>query len=91
MNHATGQRRRAISARRRDSCCRVRGMFVTVRVCLPDAHRLRALLGPALPSALGDIVVYGFADTGHRYGVRGPTSEATLGFGMRLTLGAALP
>ena len=54
----------------------------------PDAHRLRVLFGGALPSALGDIMVYGFADTGHRYGIRGLTNEATLGLGVRLALGS---
>jgi hypothetical protein len=53
----------------------------------PDAYRLRALLGVALPSGLGDIMVYGFGDVGHRYGIRGLTEEATLGFGIRLALG----
>ncbi len=54
----------------------------------PDAHRLRALFGIALPSTLGDVMVYGFADTGNRYGIRGLTNEATLGFGVRLALGS---
>jgi hypothetical protein len=52
----------------------------------PDAHRLRGLFGIALPSALGDVMVYGFADTGHRYGIRGLTNESTLGLGVRLAL-----
>jgi hypothetical protein len=54
----------------------------------PDAHRLRGLFGFALPSALGDVMVYGFADAGNRYGVRALTNEATLGVGFRLALGS---
>jgi len=54
----------------------------------PDAHRLRGLLGIALPSTLGDIMVYAFADTGNRYGIRALTNEATIGLGVRLALGS---
>jgi len=54
----------------------------------PDAYRARALLGIALPSKLGDIMVYGSGDVGHRYGVRILTEEATLGLGIRLALHA---
>jgi len=53
----------------------------------PDAYRFRALLGAALPSALGDIWVYGSGDVGNRYGIRILTREATLGLGIRLTIG----
>jgi len=53
----------------------------------PDAHRLRALLGVALPSAWGDIMAYGFGDVGNRYGIRGLTNEATLGIAVRFALG----
>jgi hypothetical protein len=54
----------------------------------PDAHRLRVLLGVALSSTIGDLMVYGFADAGNRYGVRALTNEATLGLGLRLALGS---
>lgn len=54
----------------------------------PDAHRLRTLFGVALPSWLGDVMLFGFADSGNRYGIRGLTNEATLGVGARLALGA---
>jgi hypothetical protein len=57
----------------------------------PDAYRLRGLLGVALPSNLGDILVFGFGDVGHRYGVRILTEEATLGVGVRLTIGTQPP
>jgi hypothetical protein len=53
----------------------------------PDAYRLRALLGVALPSSVGDILFYGSGDVGNRYGIRILTREATLGLGIRLTLG----
>jgi hypothetical protein len=53
----------------------------------PDAYRLRAFAGIALPSWLGDVQVYASADVGHRYGVRILTEEATLGLGVRLALG----
>ena len=55
----------------------------------PDVYRVRALLGVALPSELGDILVYGAGDMGHRYGVRGLSEEATLGVGVRLTVGSS--
>ena len=54
-----------------------------------DAYRVRALIGVALPSELGDILVYGAGDMGHRYGVRGLSEEATLGVGVRLTVGSS--
>lgn len=53
----------------------------------PDAYRVRGLLGGALPSALGDVMVYLSADAGHRYGLRILAEEATLGFGIRLAPG----
>lgn len=56
----------------------------------PDAHRLRALFGAALPSSLGDIWVYGFGDIGNHYGIRALSEEATLGIGVRLTLGNSM-
>ena len=52
----------------------------------PDAYRVRALVGIALPSSLGEILIYGAGDVGHRYGIRGLTEEATLGLGIRLAL-----
>jgi hypothetical protein len=53
----------------------------------PDAYRLRALVGIALPSWLGDVQAYASGDVGHRYGVRILTEEATVGLGVRLALG----
>lgn len=55
----------------------------------PDAYLVRGLAGVALPSPLGDTLVYVAADVGHRKGIRGLTEEATLGFGVRLALGGA--
>jgi len=52
----------------------------------PNAYRVRNLTGVALPSTLGEILVYLSADVGHRYGVFGLTEEATLGFGIRLSI-----
>ena len=52
----------------------------------PDAYRVRALVGIALVSALGEIMIYGAGDVGNRYGIRGLTEEATLGLGVRLAL-----
>lgn len=66
---------------------RLRGTELQARR-FPDAYRLRALLGVALPSWLGEILVYAAADVGHRHGVRGLTEEATLGLGVRLAVGA---
>lgn len=57
----------------------------------PDAYRARLLLGVALPSQLGDVMVFGFGDVGHRYGLQALTEEATLGFGVRLALGRSWP
>lgn len=54
-----------------------------------DAYLVRALAGVALPSTLGDVMVYLAADAGNRKGIRGLTEEATLGLGVRLALGAA--
>lgn len=53
----------------------------------PYAYRLRALAGVALPSALGDVMIFAAGDVGHRYGVQALTEEATLGVGVRLALG----
>jgi len=53
----------------------------------PDAYLVRGLAGIALPSALGDILVYLSGDVGHRKGILGLTEEATLGLGVRLSLG----
>jgi hypothetical protein len=53
----------------------------------PDAYRLRALIGVALPSRLGDLMIFASGDVGHRYGVQALTEEATLGVGVRLALG----
>ena len=54
-----------------------------------DAYLLRALAGVALPSRVGDVMVYVSADVGNRKGIRGLTEEATLGFGIRLAFGPA--
>lgn len=54
-----------------------------------DAYLARALAGVALPSSLGDVMVFASADAGNRKGIRGLTEEATLGVGVRLALGAA--
>jgi hypothetical protein len=53
----------------------------------PDAYRARMLLGVALPSHLGDVMIFGFGDVGHRYGLQALTEEATLGLGVRLAVG----
>jgi len=52
----------------------------------PDAYRVRALVGVALLSSLGEILIYGAGDVGDRYGICGLTEEATLGLGIRLAL-----
>jgi hypothetical protein len=54
-----------------------------------NAYLVRALAGIALPSKLGDVMVYVSADAGNRKGIRGNTEEATLGAGIRLALGAS--
>lgn len=54
-----------------------------------SVYRARVLLGVALPSSLGDILVFAFGDVGHRYGVQAHTEEATLGVGVRLAVGRA--
>jgi hypothetical protein len=51
---------------------------------------VRALLGVALPSRLGDTMVYLAGDVGHRYFVRGLKEEATFGVGVRLAVGATV-
>ena len=53
----------------------------------PDAYLLRALLGIALPSELGDLLIYLSGDVGHRRGILVFQEEATLGLGVRLGLG----
>lgn len=53
----------------------------------PDHYLARALLGGALPSSLGDILVYLSADVGHRMGLLATREEATIGLGVRLALG----
>ena len=55
----------------------------------PSTYLGRLLAGIALPSSLGDTLIYVAADAGHRKGIRGLTEEATLGAGIRLALGAA--
>jgi hypothetical protein len=55
----------------------------------PSTYLARLIAGIALPSALGDTMLYVAADAGHRKGIRGLTEEATLGVGIRLALGAA--
>lgn len=54
-----------------------------------NAYLVRALAGIALPSTLGDVMVYLAADAGNRKGIRGNTEEATIGLGIRLALGAS--
>jgi len=53
----------------------------------PDAYLLRALLGIAVPGALGDLMIFASGDVGHRKGLAAYTEEATLGFGIRLAFG----
>lgn len=52
----------------------------------PDAYLVRGFLGMALPSSVGDILVYFSGDVGHRKGLAVYTEERTLGFGIRLAL-----
>ncbi len=52
----------------------------------PDSYLVRGMAGVALASSLGDILVFGFGDVGHRKGIRGLTEEATAGLGIRLAL-----
>ncbi|MFN0249355.1 MAG: hypothetical protein ACKV2T_20890 [Kofleriaceae bacterium] len=54
-----------------------------------NAYLVRALAGVALPSKLGDVMVYLSADAGHRKGIVGSTEEATIGLGVRLAFGAS--
>jgi hypothetical protein len=54
----------------------------------PDSYLLRALAGIALPSALGDLMLFGSGDVGYRKGLNALTREATLGFGIRLAIAA---
>jgi hypothetical protein len=54
----------------------------------PNSRRASGLFGAALPSELGDILVFLTGDLGNRYGVRILTKEASVGFGVRLTIGA---
>jgi hypothetical protein len=54
-----------------------------------NAYLVRALAGVALPSTLGDVMIYLSADAGNRKGIVGNTEEATLGIGVRLSLGAS--
>jgi hypothetical protein len=56
-----------------------------------DAYLLRALAGVAIPSSLGDLMLYGSADVGHRKGLAADTEEATVGLGVRLALGPVAP
>lgn len=53
----------------------------------PDAYLVRGIGGVALPSDLGDVLVYLSADVGHRKGLAAYSEEATVGFGVRLALG----
>ena len=55
----------------------------------PSAYRIRGLLGFALPSTIGDVMLFATAEVGHRHGVRALTEEASVGFGVRLTLGSS--
>jgi hypothetical protein len=54
-----------------------------------NAYLVRAMAGVALPSTLGDVMIYLAADAGNRKGIRGNTEEATLGLGIRLAFGAS--
>jgi hypothetical protein len=54
----------------------------------PNAYLLRVLAGAALPSALGDVMLFVSGDIGHRKGLMAFTREATLGRGARLALGS---
>ncbi|HEX5100920.1 MAG TPA: hypothetical protein VFV94_15525 [Polyangiaceae bacterium] len=54
----------------------------------PDSYLLRALGGIALPSLLGDLMLFGSGDVGYRKGLNALTKEATLGFGVRLAIAA---
>lgn len=53
----------------------------------PDAYLLRGLLGVVLPSEVGDFWFFLSGDVGHRKGLNAYQEEATLGFGIRLSLG----
>jgi hypothetical protein len=53
----------------------------------PNAYLLRVLAGAALPSALGDVMLFVSGDIGHRKGLMAFTREATLGLGLRFALG----
>ncbi|MGC4094515.1 MAG: hypothetical protein QM756_42695 [Polyangiaceae bacterium] len=55
----------------------------------PDVYRLRALLGVALPSSMGDVSLFLSGDVGNRYGLEILTREATLGLGLRFAVGAS--
>jgi hypothetical protein len=52
----------------------------------PDVYRLRSLLGVALPSALGDLMLFGSGSVGYRTGLNADAREATLGLGVRLAI-----
>jgi hypothetical protein len=56
-------------------------------VRFPSLYRVRSMWGVALPSDVGDIMVFGTADIGHRYGLQALTEEAALGLGVRLVVG----
>ena len=53
----------------------------------PGAYLMRGLLGIAIPTAVGDFMVFGSGDVGHRKGLAAYTEEATLGLGVRLAFG----
>jgi len=53
----------------------------------PDAYRLRLNAGLAIPSALGDVMVFAFAARGHRYGLAALREEESVGAAIRLTIG----
>lgn len=53
----------------------------------PDAYLMRALAGVAFESSIGDVMLFGSGDVGHRTGLAAYTREATMGFGVRLALG----
>jgi hypothetical protein len=65
-------------------------LFGTERAGLrcPDAFLVRGLLGVAVPGSLGDVMFFVSGDVGHRKGLAATTKEATLGFRVRLALGA---
>src|SRR5690606_20842602 len=50
----------------------------------PDAYLVRGMAGVALPSPLGDVMVFATGEVGHRAGLLVGREEAGLGVGVRL-------